>query len=165
MRQVFLGEVGQVAGRDINNFAPTPPNKHEAKLKDVMPKRCHDDLDWLLEHTDLSAKSLYRACSRQALVCVDGNLMRAHVGLDYSAAGLYLTFIVGFKLLLVAIALGPNEINLAAAWIAGSALALLGMFVLSIHVWPQKDAAYAVRALQRRHEKKTFREIQFTRQT
>lgn len=162
MRQVFLGEVGKVAGRDFHYYALTPPNKYEAKLKDMMPKRCHADLAWLLEHTDLSAKALYRACSRQALICLDGNLMRAHVWLDYTAAGLYLTFIIGFKLLLAALALGPNEVNLAAAWIAGSALALLGLFVLSIHVWPQKDAAYADRALQGRREKK-IRKSQLTR--
>lgn len=54
-----------------------------ALAKDELPLSCHDQLEWLVKHSDIHARCLLLACKNKALVCKDGRLVRGVFMPDY----------------------------------------------------------------------------------
>lgn len=79
MRKV-VAENGVAAGRDVNvkgdiNIYP-PVSAKEQKLKTLMPKACHDQLDWLMTAGHVSVDKLFYVCRWQGLAAPEGTLRR-----------------------------------------------------------------------------------------
>lgn len=79
MRKVVATN-GVAAGRDVNvegdiNIYP-PVSPKEQRLKELMPKACHDQLDWLMTAGHVSVDRLFYACRWQGLAAPEGTLRR-----------------------------------------------------------------------------------------
>ena len=154
------GQVAQV----INNYggvrygvSPPGPSKHDRFLelaKEVMPIPCHDQLDWLVHHSDVHAKCLLLACENKALVCRNGRLERAKVFPDYSVGGLSIFILVAFGVVatLVWIAFNINLSRTSQSALFGCmAASALGIWWLQRQFfYPHVVARTATEALARR---------------
>lgn len=154
------GQVAQV----INNYggvryggSPLGPSKHDRFLelaKEVMPIPCHDQLDWLVRHSDVHARCLLLACKNKALVCRNGRLERAKAFPDYSMGGLSISILLAFGAYATLLWIALNA-NLS----QGSQLILFGCMAAStLGIWwlqrqffyPHVVARTATEALARR---------------
>lgn len=110
--QMFNAEInGDVAARDVNSvhvqqvdvhvYAPAQPDSKGgsvplAKAKALMPPICHDELEWLANHSDVHAACLLLACKNKVLVCKNGRLERAAAFPDYTMGGMTIATVLGF---------------------------------------------------------------------
>jgi hypothetical protein len=62
------------------------PSKHDWHLelaKEAMPVACHEQLEWIVNNSDVHAECLELACKTKALVCREGRLARGAALPDY----------------------------------------------------------------------------------
>lgn len=154
---------GQVA-QTIHNYGgvsfnagssgPSVPSKHDRFLelaKEQMPIACHDQLDWLVKHSDLHAECLLLACKGKALICRNGRLERSMAWPHYSMGGLTIATLGGFAgyALLVWLAFNVNlpSTSQALLWCFISASAIGIWWIQRQFLYPQAVAKKAVAAL------------------
>ncbi len=125
-----------------------PPRQ---RLKQVMPRRCHGQLDHILQSGDVSDKDLLRTCEGRFLRCKDGRLVRRRMAAINVAGALVMGFSV-FFVLFFAYALITSNItpwDKTQCWV----FLILGTICIALLIrhffCPQQIAKRALRALER----------------
>lgn len=146
MRKV-VAENGVAAGRDvyvkgdINIYPPVSPK--EQKLKELMPKACHDQLDWLMTTGHVSVDRLFYVCRWQGLAAPDGKLRRSRT-IWFDALAMAVLCIPQLSLLFIALSGDhgqPVNFVVTTACMAGLAAALY------MHLLPHVAATDFLRKL------------------
>lgn len=121
---------------------------------DLLPACCHAELAAVIQHSDCSARDVYRACRTWALGCQDGHLVRRFTVLDYTMGGLLLALVAWMYLLtlcaLVSLWGRPqpwgSHLQL---WGLALASVALGAIAIGQFIAPQLTARKAVVVLRR----------------
>ena len=154
-------EIDTVNGQVANNIhnasvtflapqLPPPPPENEAKLKDIVPKVCHAQIDLALTHGDVTAKEILTAWKAKALGCKRGELVHQFKKLDQWCLGLLLVFL-GAYLVALGVALflpGLSELSRNKAWATLVATGML-MAISTVHLLrPHKIAHLTILSIQ-----------------
>lgn len=101
-RSLFSFAIGKIeirfpglSGRD----GSPRPSKHDWHLelaKEVMPVPCHDQLEWIVNNSDVHAECLEMACKRKALICREGRLALGAALPDYLLSLFGILVLFGF---------------------------------------------------------------------
>lgn len=129
-------------------YAPAP----EQRLKQVMPRRCHGQLEHILQSGDVSDKDLLRTCEGRFLRCKDGRLVRRRMAAINVAGAVVMGFFLGFVLLFayaLATTSGGTQLERMQCW-SLMTMGLICIALLMRHFYcPQQIAKRALRALER----------------